>query len=226
MGAFKGEFQDREILICPSHVLLPLTKELSRERDIGVGAQDISIYEKGPYTGEVSGFMIRDYAEYVMVGHSERRGVFLDNNDVVNKKLLMALKSGLKPILCIGETLEEKELGKTEEIVLGQLASGLHSAGIQGVVIAYEPFLAISQGDPTHESASPESVQPIHNMIRKKLAQMFSEELANDTRIIYGGSAKPDNIAGFMAQPDIDGALVGKASRDPESFAAICSTQQ
>jgi len=219
--AFKGEYSDRDVLLCPSFVLLPVTKESVSGSAIHVCAQDLSIYDKGAYTGEVSGLMIREYADYVIVGHSERRGIFLDSDKVINKKMLMAQQSGLIPILCIGETLEEKELGKTEEIVCEQLKNGLNGVNMGSVVVAYEPVWAISGGDATHEPASPEGVQPVHKMIRNTLAEWFGEEVAASTRIIYGGSAKSTNIKDFMAEEDIDGGLVGTASLDPESFKAL-----
>ena len=188
---------------------------------IALGAQDCHWEEKGAFTGEVSpGMLAKLNVSYVIVGHSERRQLFGETDEAVNKKVRAVLAAGMTPIMCVGETLEEREAGSTEEKVSGQVVAGLGGVGreaVAGLVIAYEPIWAIGTG----RTASADDAQDTIGAIRQVVAQQSGAEAAAAIRIQYGGSVKPDNIAELMAQPDIDGALVGGASLDPDDFAAV-----
>ncbi len=208
-----------EVLLLPPFTSLTCAEELLQGKGIALGAQDIHFEEKGAFTGAVSATMVRACGcRYVLVGHSERRALFHDDDRVVSLKLLAALKAGLSPILCIGETLEEHE--EVEKKITSQLAADL--AGVDQktagkVTIAYEPIWAIGTG----RTATPDVAQETIAMIRQWVAANYDEATANGARILYGGSVKPENAASLLAQPDIDGALVGGASLSPEAFAAI-----
>jgi triosephosphate isomerase len=188
---------------------------------IALGAQDCHWEEKGAFTGEVSpGMLAKLNVSFVIVGHSERRQLFGETDEGVNKKVRAVLAAGMTPIVCVGETLDERESGITEEKVSGQVASALAGVGrdvVAGLVIAYEPIWAIGTG----RTASAEDAQTTIGAIRQVVGQQAGSEAAAAVRIQYGGSVKPDNIAELMAQPDIDGALVGGASLDPDEFAAV-----
>lgn len=210
-----------EIVICPTFPALAAAVETARGSNIQIGAQNLHWEDEGAFTGEVSGPMIRAAGcSHVIVGHSERRQFFGETDATVNKRLFAALKAGLTPIVCVGETLDQRDGGKTEAILIQQLEGGLATltgADFCRIIIAYEPVWAIGTG----RVATPEIAGQAHAVIREKTAQQFGSELAAGLRILYGGSVKPDNVEGLMARPEIDGALVGGASLKPDSFAAI-----
>ncbi|MFV0336846.1 MAG: triose-phosphate isomerase [Chthoniobacterales bacterium] len=223
--AFNLEINDNppcEIVIAPTFTSLPKLSELTENtQKISLAGQNFYPEKSGAFTGEISAEMLRElYARYVILGHSERRQYFGEDDAFINKKVLFALQSELRPILCVGESLEERDAGKEEAVLEKQLRGGL--AGVtpeqaEDIVIAYEPVWAIGTG----RTASPQQAQDAHAHIRKILAQLVGEEIANKMRIQYGGSVKPANAAELLSQPDIDGALVGGASLDPRSFAEI-----
>jgi len=183
-----------------------------------IGAQNMYFQPKGAFTGELSAAMLKDCGcRYVILGHSERRHVFGETDELIAKKIAAALESGLTPIFCIGELLQEREAGQTEEVVAHQLKAVLPSLSAEqmaGVVIAYEPVWAIGTG----KTATPEQAQEVHAMVRRIIAGIYSPGLADEVIILYGGSVKPENVDSLMAAPDIDGALVGGASLAAESF--------
>ena len=205
-------------VICPPFISLAAVKELIRGSSIKLGAQNVFFEEKGAYTGEISPLMLADLCEFVIIGHSERRQYFNETGDIVNKKVLTALRIGLKPILCIGERLEENEAGRTEEIVNEQLRSSLAGVDYPGsLTIAYEPVWAIGTG----KAATGEQANETIGFIHRKIAKLYSDEIAQGMRILYGGSVTADNIAEFISQPEIDGALVGGASLKASEFVSI-----
>ena len=210
-----------DILVCPPFTSLARVGKVLEGTGILLGAQNMHHADEGAYTGEVSPAMLKDLGvSHVIVGHSERRQYFNESDSLLNLKVKAAVEAGLIPILCVGETLEEHESGATESVVAGQLEGGLEGVEIahgEDLVIAYEPIWAIGTG----KTASPEQAQEAHAFIRAKLTQAFGADLAGTMRIQYGGSVKPDNAAELLGQPDIDGALVGGASLNAESFAAI-----
>jgi triosephosphate isomerase len=190
--------------------------------NIGVAGQNCSTeLGEGANTGEVTATMLRDVgASYVIVGHSERRQLYFETDSMINRKCQAGLTAGLKVILCVGESLEQREQGTAERVVSGQLSgglSGLTVSDLDRIILAYEPVWAIGTG----RTATPEQAQEMHAFIRRVFADRYSDQAANELRILYGGSVKPDNIAGLMSQTDIDGALVGGASLQAESFAKI-----
>jgi triosephosphate isomerase len=207
-----------EKLVCPPFVFLALAGQELAGSSIKVGAQNVYWEKEGAYTGEVSPPMLAELCEYVIIGHSERRKYFSETDDTVNRRLKAALADGLRPIMCVGETLEEREAGRTEEVLLRQVRGGL--AGVDmpsGFVLAYEPVWAIGTGVPATGPTANEAIA----LIRQELASLYKRELAEAARIQYGGSVTPDNIREFMSEPQIDGALVGGASLKAEGFAAI-----
>ncbi|HCX29815.1 MAG TPA: triose-phosphate isomerase, partial [Blastocatellia bacterium] len=190
--------------------------------NIAVAGQNCSTEtEEGAHTGEVLAAMLRDVgARYVIVGHSERRQLYFETDSMVNRKCQAALASDLNVILCVGESLEQREQGIAERVVSGQLSGGLSrltASDLDRIIVAYEPVWAIGTG----RTATPEQAQEMHAFIRRVFAERYSDQAANELRILYGGSVKPDNIAGLMSQTDIDGALVGGASLKADSFAKI-----
>jgi triosephosphate isomerase (TIM) len=189
---------------------------------ISYGAQDLSPYDSGAYTGDVSGSMLAKLGcDYVLAGHSERRQYHHESDEVVNAKVQAALRSGLTPILCVGEPLAIRQEGREVECCVGQLDGSLAkipAEAVAGMVIAYEPVWAIGTG----QVASPADAQQMTSAIRSRISELHDAETAVSVRILYGGSVKPDNVAPIMAQPDIDGALVGSASLDAGQFAQIC----
>lgn len=209
-----------EVAVAPPSVYLA---DVARVLDgtVRLSAQNMHHAESGAYTGEVSPLMLADIGcQNVILGHSERRESFGESDEFVNQKVLSALSHDLAPILCVGETLAEREAGHTGTKVDGQVRAGLRGVrpeDMGSVTIAYEPIWAIGTG----RTASPEQAQEVHAQIRSLLRALYSREIADAVRIQYGGSVKPDNIAELYAQPDIDGALVGGASLDPQSFVAI-----
>lgn len=205
-------------VICPPFVSLAPVRELIKGSSIKLGAQNLYFVEKGAYTGEISPPMLADLCEFVIIGHSERRQYFNETGEVVNKKIVASLKVSLKPILCIGERLEENEAGKTEEVVTEQLSSSLADiADPNGLVIAYEPIWAIGTG----KAATGEQANKTISFIRQNIAKLYDDKLAQEMRILYGGSVTASNAAEFMQQPDIDGALVGGASLKATEFLSI-----
>ena len=213
--------EDRDILVCPPFVYIhPLVRAFA-DSPVMVGAQNVFWEDEGAYTGEVSAPMLRSLgARFCLIGHSERRQYFLETDATVNQRLKASLKAGLTPIVCVGETLKERQDNTTIERVSSQLTNGLKDVSADDasrIVIAYEPVWAIGTG----KTATPEIAQEVHGVIRSLLAGIFGAERAGLIRILYGGSVKPDNIDVLMAKEDIDGALVGGASLDAASFERI-----
>ncbi len=212
---------DREIVICPVFTSLKFVCDALVNSNISVGAQDLFWEDKGAFTGEISAPQIKDTGcAYVIIGHSERRQYFHETNETVGKKTLSALKARLIPIVCVGETLAERESGKTFSVIEKQIREGLGCLSAEQakmIVVAYEPVWAIGTG----KVATPAQAEEVHICIRKTVANMFGQDLADGMRILYGGSVKPENIAVLMEQKNIDGALVGGASLDAASFAKI-----
>ncbi|MCP5144312.1 MAG: triose-phosphate isomerase [Gammaproteobacteria bacterium] len=210
-----------EVGLCPPFVLLPLVGELVKGTPVLLGAQDMSEYASGAYTGEVSGAMLAECGcHFVILGHSERRHIFGESDQRVASKFLAASNAGLVPILCVGETIEQRRAGQTEAVVLAQLDAVLASAGddaLSRCVVAYEPVWAIGTG----ETATPEQAQEVHALIRQRLTAR-DVLLGGQTRVLYGGSVKPGNAAELMAMPDVDGGLIGGASLVAEDFLHIC----
>jgi triosephosphate isomerase len=210
-----------EVVICPTFVNIPAAVEASRATAIGIGAQDVFWLKEGAYTGEVSAPMLAAAGcRWVIIGHSERRQYFGETEETVFKKTVAALDAGLNPIVCVGERLEEREAEATEAVCGAQFAGGiggLTPEQFARIVIAYEPVWAIGTG----KTATPEMAAAAHKFIRSEARNQFGADAASACRILYGGSVKPDNVRGLMAQPEIDGALVGGASLDPTSFASI-----
>lgn len=207
-------------VVCPPFVALPAVAEALQGTRIGVGAQNMHYESSGAYTGECAPTMLTPYCRYVILGHSERRAYFAETDEGVNKKAKAALAHGLTPIICVGESLAQNEAGETNSFVSGQVRAafaGLTGEQASGCIVAYEPIWAIGTG----RSATAESAGTIiHQAVRHTLTEIFGEDVAQQIRIQYGGSVTPANIADYMHQPDIDGALVGGASLKP-SFVAL-----
>jgi triosephosphate isomerase (TIM) len=210
-----------DIVVCPPYTLLAYLADALESSNIALGAQDLYWQNEGAFTGEVSGRMLKDAGcKFVIIGHSERRQFFGETNETVNNKLKSALENGLTPIVCVGESLGEREKGFTFKVIEDHVSNGLK--GIEGddslkIVLAYEPVWAIGTG----KTATPAQAQEVHKYIRGLLAKLYNKDIADEIRIQYGGSVKPDNIVELMTQPDVDGALVGGASLKVESFAEI-----
>tara|TARA_Y100001933_G_scaffold253881_1_gene294813 strand:+ start:65 stop:814 length:750 start_codon:yes stop_codon:yes gene_type:complete len=207
-----------EIAVCPPYVALPAVLGVLKGSAISVGAQDMHWEDQGAFTGKISHDMLTDLGcTYVILGHSEQRQYFHETDETVNKKTKKALEHGLRPIVCVGETLEERDANKTNDVVQKQLLGALQGiSDLKDTVIAYEPVWAIGTG----KNATPEMAQEVHAMIREKLNQMYAGK-ANDTRILYGGSMKPDNAEGLLKMEDIDGGLIGGASLKADAFFGI-----
>jgi triosephosphate isomerase len=216
-----GRRTDVDVAVAPPFVYLPHVVKALDGSPIRVGAQNMCDQPKGAFTGEVSGAMLRDVGcTFAILGHSERRHVYGETDALVNAKVHLALEVGLEVVLCVGETLEEREAGRTEDVVHRHLTRGLEgvdATGLAGVTIAYEPVWAIGTG----HTATPEQAGEVHTYLRGVLEALHGERVAETTRIQYGGSVKPDNVRELMGVDGIDGALVGGASLDPDSFAAI-----
>ena len=210
-----------DIVVAPAFLAVHAVAEAARNSPVAVAAQDVFWEKEGAFTGEVSAAMVREAgAEYVIVGHSERRQYFGETDQAVNRKTVAALAADLVPIVCIGETLEQRERNETMDVLDRQIKAGLDGltgAQVSGLVLAYEPVWAIGTG----RTATSQQAQEVHEHIRGRLRAWFGGDAADACRVIYGGSVKPDNIAELVAQPDVDGALVGGASLDPRSFADI-----
>jgi len=213
-----------EVTVCPPAILIPLVADKLSGSKVAYGGQDLNVNASGAYTGEISGPMLKDFGcTYVIVGHSERRSYYGETDDVVADKYGAAQAHGLIPILCIGETLEEREANQTEQVVDRQLEAVIAKHGINSfanAVIAYEPVWAIGTG----KTASPEQAQQVHAFIRNKLAGLDAK-VADGCRILYGGSMKPDNAHELRQQKDIDGGLIGGASLQAADFLGICSAE-
>jgi triosephosphate isomerase (TIM) len=211
-----------EVMVCPPFVYLLETSRMLKDSDVALGAQSLCAEAQGAFTGEVSGAMLRDVGcRYVLVGHSERRQVYGEDDSLVARKFVAAQASGLVPVLCVGETLEEREGGRTAEVVLRQLDAVLAVSGAAAfgeAVIAYEPVWAIGTG----RNATPEQAQDVHAMIRGRVAALDAK-IGASVRILYGGSVKAANARELFAMVDIDGGLVGGASLKADEFAQICA---
>jgi len=214
--------RNAEVAVCPPYVYLPETEKLLAGSVIGWGGQDLSAESSGAFTGEVAASMLLDFGcKYVIVGHSERRTYHAESDELVARKYAAARAAGLVPILCVGETLEEREGGITEAVVARQLDALINQEGVEALkdgVIAYEPVWAIGTG----KTASPEQAQEVHAFIRSRVAEK-SAEVADGLRILYGGSMKPDNAKELIGKPDIDGGLIGGASLKAGDFLGICT---
>jgi triosephosphate isomerase len=210
-----------EIVICPPYLDIDAAIICTKGTNIATGAQDVYWETEGAYTGEICSTMLVSVGvTHVIIGHSERRQYFGETDDIVNLKLKAALGAGLTPIVCVGEVLEEREAGLTEDVLRRQCLRAFHA--ISGkkagkLIVAYEPVWAIGTG----KTATPQMASDAHALIRNEVGKALGEELAESLRILYGGSVKPDNVKALMAEAEIDGALVGGASLDPKSFAAI-----
>jgi triosephosphate isomerase len=220
-----GDVNDREVAICPTYTALASVKPMLDGTPIKLGAQDVFHELEGAYTGAISPLMLTDIGcTYAIVGHSERRQYFHEDDVTINRKLRAALANGLRPILCVGETKPQRDAGHAEAIVMSQIKADLDNVSaeeMKAVVIAYEPVWAIGTGD----TATPDDAQAMHHAIRQTLAGLYDEAIAGATRIQYGGSVKPNNVDELMAQPDIDGALVGGASLKAQDFLRIVHFQ-
>jgi triosephosphate isomerase (TIM) len=217
-----GEVNDVEIVIIPSFTSIPTLAQASGNAPfIRLGAQNLYWERSGAFTGEISATMLRAlFVKYVVIGHSERRTLFGETDDMVQKKVHTALEAGLRPIMCVGESLAERESGSFQKVLSRQVAEGLKGVSadhLTEIVLAYEPVWAIGTG----LTASPAQAEEVHAFLRSLLAELFGQSPADRTRIQYGGSVKPENTEDLMRQPNIDGALVGGASLDPHSFARI-----
>ncbi len=210
-----------DIVICPPFVNVPAAVAAAQGSRIEVGGQNLYWAKEGAYTGEVSApMLVAAGCQWVIIGHSERRQYFGETDETVYQKTVAALEAGLHPIVCVGERLEEREAGKTEPVILAQLRGGLgklEAAQVERITVAYEPVWAIGTG----KTATPEMAADVHRYIRSMVARQFGFGPAGKLRILYGGSVKPDNVKGLMAQTEIDGALVGGASLDAASFASL-----
>lgn len=218
-------FDRVDVALFPSFIYLSSIKDLLSKSQIRLGAQNLSEYEKGAYTGEISASMIQDMGcEYVLVGHSERRQIYKESPATEAEKFYWAIKNKLKPVLCLGETRQEREANKTESVILTQLQAVIDKVGIaafEKAIVAYEPVWAIGTG----LTATPEQAQAIHALIRSKLTQL-SSTLGKAIRIVYGGSVKSDNAKALFEQPDVDGGLIGGASLKANEFGLICKAAE
>src|SRR5271165_5468222 len=212
---------NKEIVVCPPAVNLDAAVQACDGTGIEIGGQNLFWAKEGAYTGEISaGMLVAIGCKWVLVGHSERRQYFGETNESAGRKLAAALEAGLKPIFCVGEVLEQRQAGLTHEILSTQFHGGTAHLSVEqfsNVVVAYEPVWAIGTG----QVATPEIASAAHTFLRSQIAEKYGQTVADECRILYGGSVKPENVEGLMAQEDIDGALVGGASLNPASFAAL-----
>ena len=210
-----------EIVVCPPFLAIPAAVEASKGSHLAIGGQNVHWEKEGAYTGEISpGMLLAVGVTHVIIGHSERRQFFGETDDVVNLKLKAALESGLTPIVCVGEVLEEREAGLTEDVLRRQCLRAFHAISAKKaakLIVAYEPVWAIGTG----KTATPQMAADAHALIRAEAEKAFGQEFGAQLRILYGGSVKPENVKALMAEGEIDGALVGGASLVPKSFAAI-----
>lgn len=221
IGKCSTGLTDRDVLLAPPYTVLSEVAHVLQGSDVLIASQNVCWEEQGAFTGEISPTMVKSAGgTAAIIGHSERRQIFHEDHQIINKRVLGALKFGLIPIFCIGETLEERESEKTFDILEEQLRKGLAGVSpedMRKTVVAYEPVWAIGTG----KTASKEQAQDAHAFIRKLLAEMYEKDIADSIKILYGGSVKPDNVDELMAQTDIDGALVGGAALNAESFCRI-----
>jgi triosephosphate isomerase (TIM) len=221
ISSLNGKSVNCDVIICPPFTSLSEASSLIKNTSIKLGAQNMHFEDSGAFTGEVSASMIKSAGcDYVILGHSERRAIFGETDEVINKKLKKAFASGLKPIFCIGETLEEREKGVTSKVVERQVTQGLKditAENLNTLIIAYEPVWAIGTG----KTATPQQAEEVHEFIRGLLVKLYSKEAAEKMVIQYGGSVKPDNAKELLSQKDIDGALVGGACLKADSFMGI-----
>ena len=224
IGPKLREISNVEKVLCPPFIAIPSLYELLKESGIGLGAQNLYWEERGAFTGEVSPGMVKEFCHYVIIGHSERRTYFGETDETVNRKVSAAIKIGLTPIVCVGETLDQYESGLTSEVVRRQIKVGLAGidpvdpAGPRRIIVAYEPVWAIGTG----KASSGENANHVHaQVIRPALGDLFGDDIAQSIRIQYGGSVTAANASEFFSQSEIDGALVGGASLKPDEFVAI-----
>jgi len=209
-----------EKVLCPPFISLAILKELTKTTSVKLGAQNMHFEDRGAYTGEISPLMLTDLCDFVILGHSERRQYFAETDEIINKKVKKAFECGLKPILCVGESLEDNESGKAEQIIARQVKAGLAEVSpTSQLVIAYEPVWAIGTG----RAATGKQANTTISLIRSIVANLWNRETAKAVRILYGGSVTSSNIAEFIAEPEIDGALVGGASLKASEFVSIVS---
>lgn len=228
ISAIKNELSksetSTEVIVCPPFTSLETASTLLKGSSIKLGAQNMHYEDSGAFTGEISAEMLKSVGcQYVILGHSERRTLFGESDEMINKKIKKAVSAGLKPIFCVGETLEERESGSTEKVVEIQIReglSGLNETELSELIIAYEPVWAIGTG----KTATPQQAQDVHQFIRNLISEMFSNNFAENLVIQYGGSLKPDNAAELFSQPDIDGGLIGGASLKADAFLAIVNS--
>ncbi len=217
---------DVDVMIAPPFTALEGVSEAIKGSVIKLGAQNLNDNEKGAFTGEISADMLLDLGvTYVIIGHSERRAVYKESDELINKKVIFALKKGLKPVFCVGELLSEREAGKTTDVVKRQVIEGLKNVSkddMKNVVIAYEPVWAIGTG----KVATPEQAEEVHAMIRSTVKDLYDDKIAGDVTIQYGGSVTPESVDGLMSKTNIDGALVGGASLKVDSFTRIVKFQK
>jgi triosephosphate isomerase len=220
-GSVEAASQSVTVAVCPPFVYLQSVAKALSSSNIAVGAQDMYFEPEGAFTGEISASMLKDVGcSYCLCGHSERRHVIGESDELINKKVAAAVSGGLLPILCVGELLEEREASQTNDVVTRHVKeglAGLSAEKLKAVTIAYEPVWAIGTG----LTATPDQAQQVHDFIRKLLGQIYDEKTAEEIRILYGGSVKPGNAAELMSQKDIDGVLVGGASLKADDFLAI-----
>ena len=220
LGLVAG-IDDRDIMLAPNYTCLNRMVELLNGSNVKAAAQNMFYKDEGAFTGEVSPRMLLDIGiDTVIIGHSERRHIFHEDDELINKKISSAISHGMTSVFCIGETLEEREAGETSRVLENQIRlglKGLKNSDIQKIVIAYEPVWAIGTG----KTASLEQIQEAHRLVRERVGERAGEDIAENLRILYGGSVKPANVKDIMSLDDVDGALVGGASLEPESFARI-----
>ena len=221
INSLVGQQTQVQVCICPPFTSLQKSSGLVEQTEVLLGAQNMSAEPSGAFTGEISAEMLRDlYVNFVILGHSERRQYFGETNESINLKVLAAVQNNLKPIYCIGETLEERESDKTLEVVKTQVRDGLANfplSEVENLVLAYEPVWAIGTG----KTATDEMAQEVHAYVRGLLVDLFGDAAGSGVRILYGGSMKPENASGLLSQPDVDGGLIGGASLNAKSFCAI-----
>ncbi|MEC7800687.1 MAG: triose-phosphate isomerase [Verrucomicrobiota bacterium] len=221
INSLVGQQSQVQVCICPPFTSIQKSSSLVEQSEVLLGAQNMSAEPSGAFTGEISAEMLRDlYVNFVILGHSERRQYFGETNESINLKVLTAVQNNLKPIYCIGETLEERESEKTLEVVKAQVQEGLANfplSEVDNLVLAYEPVWAIGTG----KTATDEMAQEVHAYVRGLLVDLFGDAAGSGIRILYGGSMKPENAAGLLSQPDVDGGLIGGASLNAKSFCAI-----
>ena len=222
-----GKLKHVDVLICPPFTSLSSARDvMTSHPEIALGAQNFYPAKNGAYTGEVSAVMLRELGvTHAIIGHSERRTYFHEDDDFINKKVIFALENALLPIMCVGETLDQRKAGQENAVIEHQIQSGLHGltdTQASKIIIAYEPVWAIGTG----ETATPEMAQEMHAFIRKLLAERFNDDVANDIRILYGGSMKPENVKELLLENDIDGGLIGGASLKASSFCEMIATAE